>query len=1687
MNCFAKLTILAWLLLIASPVTGQVLRSASEPDYPPLSFVGPNGDVDGFAVELLKAVVERMGREVVFKAAPWAQLKDELAAGELDVLPLVGRTPEREAVYDFTIPYLTLHGALFVREDDTRIRGLGDLPGKRIAVMKGDNAEEFVLRNKLSDDVVGTTTFEQAFRMLSNGEADAVIAQKLMGVSLLGSLGIRNVRVVGKPTEEFKQDFCFAVEEGKKDLLAVLNEGLALAVADGALQQIKRKWLVTAEYDTAVSRVLLYVSDQAYPPYEFLDKNGTPTGFNIELAKVLAREIGVDIDFELLPWSEVRRRAGAGALDISAMLYSKERERTMEFSVPVAYSAQAVFAGKNSPPWPGVEGLKNVRLSVQDGDLSHDWLVEKGITNRLTVTSSPQEALGLLAEGKVDFSLGAQVQCGVLIQQNGWDDLVAVEPKLFVTDYCFAVPHGQRALLAQINAGLLNLKNTGEYRRIYNEWLAPYDPVMNWRRIRDMLLVAAAIILLLAGLAAVWISSLRKLVQKRTTALRESEEHLASTLRSIGDGVIACDAMGNVTSLNRASEVLTGWTTAEAVGQAVSMVFRIVRADSRATVLNPVYKVLHEGITVGLANHTVLIAKDGTEYQIADSCAPIRGESGDVKGAVLVFRDVTEEYRQREALRKSETVLRDIMESTLSGYWDWNLVENVEYLSPTFKRMFGYEDHEMESSPEAWQKIVFQEDLPGVFECFDRHVKSHGREPFYNEIRYRHKDGSVVCVICAGRVIEWAEDGAPSRMVGCHIDITERKRTEDELIKFRRAVEQSASCIVITDLDGYIQYANPAVCQSTGYPAEELIGQNPRILNSGALSAEVYKDLWDTITAGGEWHGEFHNKRKDGSLYWETAHISPIRDAAGVITNFLAIKEDITSRKWRSEALHATAAVLEILNKPGDLKASLQDILAIVKPLAGVAAAGIRLQEGADFPYCVQEGFSEEFMQIENTLIDRDEKGVACLDQDGNVCLQCTCGLVISGKTNPASTLFSEGGSFWTNNSYTLLEMPPEQDPRLHPRNNCIYQGYASVAIVPIKVDNRVVGTMQFNDQRTNCFDLQMIEMLEGISAHIGEALIRRKAEHALLETNRALEAATAHANQMALQAELASMAKSEFLANMSHEIRTPMNGVIGMTELLLDTPLTGDQRRYAEIVQHSGEVLLKVINDILDFSKIEAGKLELETVDFNVRGMLKALAGMLRVKADEKGVALKCVIDSAVPDIVAGDAVRLRQILVNLVGNAIKFTEQGEVVVRVAKTSQPGQSGQSGQKTPSAAPATWLRFSVTDTGIGIPEDKQDRLFQQFSQVDGSMTRKHGGTGLGLAISKQLVELMGGEIGVETEAGKGSEFWFTVSLKVASAVTASETNEEDSLEASLTTGVFGSRDAQILLAEDDATNRAVALGILKKLGISNVDLAADGNEVLEALSRKPYDLVLMDAQMPEMDGLTATRQIRDLKVESRESKVDMGNDERNTKHHERIPIIAMTAHAMQGDRARCLEAGMDDYVTKPTSAKALAAVLARWLPGCGRQKTEDQRQKTEDVSIPAKPGDQSSVFGLQSSVSPQASVVSPVVWDRAGMLDRIMGDTDLVCVLIEGFLDDMPKQIMLLREALAVGDASTVERQAHKIKGAAANMGCEVMRGLALELEQRAKQGGLDEVESHLEALDAAFYQVRQAVADEPA
>jgi signal transduction histidine kinase/CheY-like chemotaxis protein len=438
------------------------------------------------------------------------------------------------------------------------------------------------------------------------------------------------------------------------------------------------------------------------------------------------------------------------------------------------------------------------------------------------------------------------------------------------------------------------------------------------------------------------------------------------------------------------------------------------------------------------------------------------------------------------------------------------------------------------------------------------------------------------------------------------------------------------------------------------------------------------------------------------------------------------------------------------------------------------------------------------------------------------------------------------------------------------------------------------------------------------------------EARATLATGNRALARAGEEARELARQAEAANKAKSEFLANMSHEIRTPMNGVLGMADLLVDANPTPKQRRYVEAIQRSGRSLLVLIDDILDISRIEAGKLELRIRDFDPRELLDDIVVDLGVLAREKGLTLTGRIAPDIPDRLRGDPNRLRQILNNLVGNAIKFTTQGEVRVRVARNHDEGNA-------PGPSDPVSLRFAVRDTGIGIPEDRIGLLFRTFSQVDGSSTRKHGGAGLGLAISKRLVEKMGGTIGVESEPGRGSVFFFALSLERAEAAAPEPRPAESAGPAP--EELERIRGARILLAEDDAIGRMFAVALLEKSGMV-VDVAENGAEAVAAVaSGVPYDLVLMDIHMPGMDGLEATRNIREM--EARPEADGAGSESPDASPVPRsgpIPIVAMTAHAMSGSRETSLGAGMNDHLAKPIDPAALLRTLVAWIPPGARRR-----------------------------------------------------------------------------------------------------------------------------------------------------
>jgi len=705
---------------------------------------------------------------------------------------------------------------------------------------------------------------------------------------------------------------------------------------------------------------------------------------------------------------------------------------------------------------------------------------------------------------------------------------------------------------------------------------------------------------------------------------------------------------------------------------------------------NIYYKHRQQLLETGEAQHCELrmVKSDGTTAWTHMQSTTAQDEAGSPTCRV-VTSDISGRKQAEDALRETNEYLGNLFNYANVPIVVWDAQSRIKNVNRAFESLVGKKAAEIRGGP--LEALFPTASVAGSMESIRRTLKGERWEAI--EIDILHLDGSVRTVLWNSATVYAADGKTPVAAIAQGQDITGRKQAEEKLQNLQTAVEQSANTIIITDPLGNIEYVNPAFEKTTGYLAAEAIGQNPRILKSGAQDEGFYRDLWATITSGKIWRGQFLNRHRDGSFYWEEATISPVNNRSGETVNFIAIKEEITARK--------------------------------------------------------------------------------------------------------------------------------------------------------------------------------------AMEASLDEALV---------------------------QARAADRAKSEFLGIMSHELRTPLNGVLGFAQLLSDTTLDEEQKSLVETVSKCGEHLLAIVQDILDFSSIEKGTLAIHVAPLTVAALVKESEDTVRINAAEKGIEVHCELAAGVPEQIIGDEQRMRQVLINLLGNAVKFTTSGSVVLRVA----PDAEGR------------FLDFCVVDTGIGISSETISHLFQPFVQADSTMNRPFGGTGLGLAISKRLAEAMGGAITVASTPEKGSTFTFRFPLESAplhaggmAAVPAHISDRERTksarTEPPVQTG--GTPGALVLVVEDDPDNRTLAGKILQSLGY-RAEFAANGVEAVEAVVPGKFAAILMDVVMPAMNGLDATRKIREFESGSR------------------VPIIALSANVMPGSREICLAAGMDDFLSKPIKRAELAAVLA---------------------------------------------------------------------------------------------------------------------------------------------------------------
>ena len=811
-----------------------------------------------------------------------------------------------------------------------------------------------------------------------------------------------------------------------------------------------------------------------------------------------------------------------------------------------------------------------------------------------------------------------------------------------------------------------------------------------------------------------------------------------------------------------------------------------------------------------------------------------------------------------------------------------------------------------------------------------------------------------------------------------------------------RALQCASEGVLITDTSGIILYANEAFTTVTGYPCEEVVGKTPAILKSGRTPREVYRELWATISRGERWEGRILNRRRGGDCegpggerecppareFWARLAISPVWDSEGEVCAYIAIQRDISEivesesrRDFERKEATLQASVLKVLQERKPLLRRVEEALDLVMNLEELeiqAKSGVFVRpEGEEYleMLALHGEFSQEFIEKERRI----PLGA------------CLCGRAAVGG-----------------------ELLISDDCHCDPRHEHVFEGMSSHGhyIVPLRAGGEILGVLFLYTSPYPSRSEHRLSVLRGVGDALALALADERIRVRLINSRQA--------------AQKASEAKSRFLATMSHEIRTPLNGILGFASLLrkAGTDVSEEERsEWLSMIERSGGHLLRIINDILDLSKVESDEMEFESISCSALGIPMELASIMRPKAAEKGLSLDVSCDGALPETITTDPTRLRQILTNLVGNAVKFTSEGGVHIALRLVEEKRGCGDSAQIE------TMLEFEVEDTGCGIPDSRLDAVFEPFTQADSSVVREFGGTGLGLTISRRFAEALGGSLSVRSVKGSGTVFSLRVPTGPLDDVEFIQGFE--SYKAALTKkkgmrqGSRGGVKGSILVADDGVTNQRLIRLILERAG-AEVACANDGKEAVEAASRRDFGVILMDMHMPGMDGYTATRLLRTRGVQT--------------------PIVALTASAMRGDREKCLAVGCTDYMTKPVDPDGLLDLVRTLLGGEGNGESAEP-------SVEPLPAQSQAI----SSTLP-------------------MDDPDFREIAFD-YVQQLREKVVDMCEARQREDHKAVMWLAHWLKGSGGTAGYHVLSDPAKRLEQAAGEGSGDQIDAILEEI----------------
>lgn len=1139
-------------------------------------------------------------------------------------------------------------------------------------------------------------------------------------------------------------------------------------------------------------------------------------------------------------------------------------------------------------------------------------------------------------------------------------------------------------------------------------------------------------------------------------------EFAKSTLSCIGDGVISTDLDGKIIYMNRMAEEITGIAADNAYGKVFESIFTFCNASTNLPLQSPVISVLSNHRTVGLENNSVIYTPDNIQKYTSATCSPVMAADGSVVGAVVILRDITRLKTLEIENLNEQNNLKAIFNHAPVGMLILNEFFQITQVNDSALQFFKKSREEIlgRHFGDSFCCIKGVKNTKGCGygpDCMDCEIcKAAGfainkgkavSNIEFNKIFIRNgKTDDYWFRISVAPIIV---NGAINAVITL-LDITERKKEEIQAAYSRdycnNILDQTPSCVWKTDAGLICNYVNKIWSDFTGINFEEASGYGwANVIHSEDL--DRYVQTRTTAMKKKEYFQvEVRILRHDGFYRWCLEAGTPYYDLDGRFAGYIGSVFDITERKEAEEVLKRyeilsknTKDIMLFLDADGNIieanKAACKAYGYTYKELCSINIRKIRSdwgytkgqieqanstgiffetihyrRDGSVFPVEVSSqsamlGEKSFLLSIIRDISERKKTEIKIIESQSNyrsLFMNMQSGyayfrLVYNQEQIPVDMKFIEVNQAFEN----LFNLP---------KSDVIGNGFEVLFLQ--NSDILFEAILKNTDNLFQGGSVQLDELfLEDYNKWISVSIYSPKEKTIVTIINDITHLKESEIKLIAAKeaAETANRAKSEFLANMSHEIRTPLNGVVGMVDLTLLTELNEEQRDNLITAKTCADSLLRIINDILDFSKMEVGKLSIENVSFNFKELLEEIIKTHSPKVSEKGLLLNYDCSHEIPEFLIGDPNRLRQILNNFISNALKFTPRGYINLKVSVVNRDEE----GIK---------LKFSVKDTGIGIARKDAAKLFQSFSQIENSYTKEFGGTGLGLAISKQLVELMEGKIGVFSEKGKGSIFFFTLKFKIGKPVLINN-NMLSPISDSI-----GPYD--ILLVEDDIINRKVVYKMLREKGC-HIDIAGNGKEALALFAQNQYDVILMDIQMPVMNGIEAVKQIR-LR-------------EKDSSSH--VPVIALTAYALQGDRESFLNQGMDGYLSKPVQQEQLFHVLEMTIRN------------------------QDSQFDLKFENMVSGSDISPNIFTKEKKPDKKQ-----VLFLIS----EIEKELILLDSALDNNDIMTIERLAHEIKLKLIQVDAAELKDLAFRIELAARRGNLTESISHINKLKSEFKTFRE-------